>query len=91
MYELPISCAAFSTSNTLSSGNIDAGLGLRLKEIDRNHDAVLEEGRLLLYLAELFYAFTLAFSKFSILGFYWRLFKTSPIRKPIIILAICSV
>lgn len=72
-------------------GNIEAGLGMLLKDIDRDQEGVLEEGRLLLYLAEIFYAFSLAFSKFSILGFYWRLFKTSPIRKPILILAGCSV
>jgi hypothetical protein len=75
----------------IHSGNLNAGLGLLLKDIDRDQEDVLEEGRLLLYLAEIFYAFSLASSKFSILGFYWRLFKTSPIRNPILILAGCSV
>lgn len=54
-------------------------------------DDVLEMSRLLLWNAEIFYAFSLAFSKLSILGFYWRLFKTSNIRLPIQILAVCSI
>lgn len=40
---------------------------------------------------ELFYAFSLACSKFSILGMYWRLFSTSPIRLPIQILTGMSI
>lgn len=57
-----------------------------MEDIPREHDEVLEEGRLLLWNAEIFYAFSLACSKYSILGFYWRLFKTSNIRTPILIL-----
>ena len=37
------------------------------------------------------YAFSLAFSKMSILGMYWRLFSTSSIRLPIQILFGASV
>ena len=50
----------------------------------------LRESRFLLYLGEIFYASSLAFSKFSILGFYWRLFSSSSIRIPIQILTVCS-
>lgn len=37
------------------------------------------------------YAFSLAFSKYAILGMYWRLFSTSPIRIAIQVLFVMSV
>lgn len=72
-------------------GTLYAGLGRPLSDIDIDTEDVLEQSRLLLWNAELFYAFSLAFSKMSILGFYWRLFKMSNIRLPIQILAVSSV
>lgn len=42
-------------------------------------------------LVELFYVFSLFCSKIAILGMYWRLFSTSPIRLPIQILSAMSV
>lgn len=46
---------------------------------------------MLLWIAEILYAFALAFAKLAILAFYWRMFKISNIRLPILILAGCSV
>lgn len=54
-------------------------------------EEILTRSRQLLYFAELFYAFSLAFSKFAILAFYWRIFKTSNIRIPILALAGTSI
>jgi hypothetical protein len=47
--------------------------------------------KLLLYIAELFYAFALFFGKMSILCFYWRLFSVTDIKIPIIVLMACSI
>ena len=44
-----------------------------------------------LYFVELAYAFSLAFSKLAILAFYWRMFKTSGIKIPIITLIVATV
>ncbi|KAJ4195335.1 hypothetical protein NW759_016467 [Fusarium solani] len=48
---------------------------------------ILAKSRLSLFLTELLYAFSLTFSKLAILAFYWRMFKTSNIRIPILVLA----
>lgn len=42
-------------------------------------------------IAELTYATSLAFVKYSILAFYWRMFKTSSIKIPIIVLFVLSM
>ncbi|KAH8895197.1 hypothetical protein GQ53DRAFT_779365 [Thozetella sp. PMI_491] len=68
-----------------------AGLGKTLDQIDLSTNDALRASRMYLYFLELSYATSLAFSKFSILSFYWRLFSTSGIRLPIITLAVCSV
>jgi hypothetical protein len=68
-----------------------AGLGHRLEDIPIGVDEALKQSKFSLYLAEIFYAFSLAFSKMSILCFYWRLFRTSNIRLPIQILMGCSI
>jgi hypothetical protein len=62
----------------------------RLEDIPIDVDEALEQSTFSLYLAEIFYAFSLAFSKMSILCFYWRLFSASNIRLPIQILMGCS-
>lgn len=91
MYEFLIFCVVFFIFNILFLGNIDVGLGLCFKEIDRNYDVVFEEGWLLFYFVEFFYVFIFVFLKFLILGFYWRLFKIFFICKLIIIFVICLV
>ncbi|KAF2806482.1 uncharacterized protein BDZ99DRAFT_479726 [Mytilinidion resinicola] len=70
----------------LTGTGLQCGLGLFLSEIDTPVDQVLERSKLILWNEEIFYAFSLAFSKLSILAFYWRMFKNSNIKKPIIIL-----
>lgn len=51
----------------------------------------LFEAKLLLFIAELFYAFGLFFAKISILSLYWRMFRVTGIRLPIQILFGCSL
>lgn len=57
---------------------------------DTAREAVLYQARKLGYFNSLCYAASLACSKLSILLFYWRLFKFSVIRIPIILLLIIS-
>ncbi|KAH7119727.1 hypothetical protein B0J11DRAFT_582236 [Dendryphion nanum] len=70
---------------------LQLGLGLYLDEIPIPDHIILEKSRLILWNIELFYAFSLAFSKFAILAFYWRMFKTSDIKIPIKVLIGCTV
>jgi hypothetical protein len=70
---------------------LQIGLGLFLNEIDYPTEYVLEKSRMILWNVELFYAFSLAFAKFSILAFYWRMFKTSNIKIPIKVLLVSTV
>ncbi|KAF7550532.1 hypothetical protein G7046_g7981 [Stylonectria norvegica] len=58
---------------------------------DGHATEILVKSRQILYFGELFYAFSLAFSKFSILAFYWRIFSTSNIRVPIQVLVGTSI
>ena len=67
------------------------GLGLKLADINLSQDDALFQARLLLYFAELSYAFSLAFSKLAILSFYWRMFKLSNIKIPIQVLVLASI
>ncbi|CAM1502222.1 Fc.00g042060.m01.CDS01 [Cosmosporella sp. VM-42] len=57
---------------------------------DRREDILLH-GRLLMYCSEFCYAFSIASSKLTILTLYWRLFKLSSIRIPIIVMFTVSV
>ncbi|KAF2680924.1 hypothetical protein K458DRAFT_89504 [Lentithecium fluviatile CBS 122367] len=66
---------------------LHSGFGLFLIEIDMPAEVTLERSRLILWNAELFYAFSLGSAKLAILGFYWRMFRTSKLRLPIQILA----
>jgi hypothetical protein len=54
-------------------------------------DKALYESKLVLFVAELFYAFGLFFAKVSILSLYWRMFRVTNIRLPIQILFGCSI
>lgn len=54
-------------------------------------EEVLYQSKLLLFIAELFYAAALFFAKLSILSLYWRMFNVTSIRLPIQILFGCSV
>ncbi|KAF2649777.1 hypothetical protein K491DRAFT_610129 [Lophiostoma macrostomum CBS 122681] len=67
------------------------GLGLPLSAIGHDDDTILQKSRLILWALELFYGFSLAFAKMAILAFYWRMFKTSVIKLPIQVLAVCAV
>lgn len=70
---------------------IQFGLGRFLEEIPTPLDLVLLRSRLLLFYIELTYAFSLGFSKFAILAFYWRMFKSSKIRFPIQVLSVATI
>ncbi|KAK9770956.1 putative Integral membrane protein [Seiridium cardinale] len=68
------------------------GLGLHIQDVTwLSQDEALYWSKLLLYIAELCYAFALFFGKMSILSFYWRLFSVTSIKRPIQILMVCSV
>lgn len=73
---------------------IKHGLGLHIAHVVASQGITLQdalfEGKLLLFIAELFYAFGLFFAKFSILSLYWRMFNVTSIRLPIQILFGCS-
>lgn len=88
-------CATSSASRrvrtNLHLGVVHAGLGRPLDEVPLPREEALTLSLLYLYFAELMYAFSLAFSKMSILGMYWRLFSQSDIRLPIQVLFGCSV
>jgi hypothetical protein len=57
----------------------------------RTLEDILFQSKLLLFIAELFYAFGLFFAKVSILSLYWRMFKLTNIRLPIQILFGCAL
>ncbi|KAM6508163.1 hypothetical protein FALCPG4_018050 [Fusarium falciforme] len=55
---------------------VTGGLGLHIQDItDRPMEEVLYQSKLLLFIAELFYAAALFFAKLSILSLYWRMFN----------------
>ncbi|ETS85233.1 hypothetical protein PFICI_03258 [Pestalotiopsis fici W106-1] len=62
------------------------GFGKHLENIDLTPEQSLFNSLLFCYLAELFYAASLAFSQYAVLAFYWRMFRTSNIKVPIITL-----
>ncbi|KAH7013659.1 hypothetical protein EDB80DRAFT_749306 [Ilyonectria destructans] len=68
------------------------GLGLHIQDIKSPPiEEILFESKLLLFVAELVYAFALFFAKLSILSLYWRMFHVTNIRLPIQILFGCSI
>ncbi|KAI0175161.1 hypothetical protein BJ166DRAFT_621521 [Pestalotiopsis sp. NC0098] len=71
---------------------LSKGLGLHIEDVTWLTQAeVLYYNKLLLYIAELFYAFALFFGKMSILCFYWRLFSVTDIKIPIQVLMVLSI
>lgn len=62
------------------------GFGKHLENIELSPEKSLTNSLLFCYLAELFYAASLALSQFAVLGFYWRMFRTSGIKVPILTL-----
>ncbi|SCO87525.1 related to integral membrane protein [Fusarium oxysporum] len=74
---------------------INRGLGLHIMDVldvkGITLDKALYESKLVLFVAELFYAFGLFFAKVSILSLYWRMFCITNIRLPIQILFGCSI
>ncbi|KAG9257235.1 uncharacterized protein F5Z01DRAFT_459920 [Emericellopsis atlantica] len=73
---------------------VNHGLGLHIDDVMAmrgiTQGEALFQSKLLLFIAELFYAFGLFFAKVSILSLYWRMFNVTNIRLPIQILFGCS-
>ncbi|KAK6086486.1 hypothetical protein SCUP234_01180 [Seiridium cupressi] len=67
-----------------------SGLGLHLGDVGLAPELSLNRSLFFCYLAELFYAASLACSKFAVLAFYWRMFRTSNIKIPIITLLVAT-
>ncbi|KAH7312534.1 hypothetical protein B0I35DRAFT_437242 [Stachybotrys elegans] len=68
------------------------GLGKHYQDItERPLDETLYMNRLLLFIAELLYAFALFFGKTSILMFYWRMFGVTNIKIAIKVLMGCAI
>lgn len=67
-------------------------LGLHITDVKSPPlEDILFRSKLILYIAELFYAFALFFAKMSLLCLYWRMFRLTNIRLPIQILFGCSI
>lgn len=67
-------------------------LGRSLQGLDPDvAEHYLDRSRFTMFIIDFFYAYSIGFSKLSILCFYWRIFKYSSIRYPIIFLLIASV
>lgn len=63
------------------------GLGKFLRDVPRPQEVIVRDSLLHLWILEFTYAYSLGFSKLSILALYWRFFSLFKIRVPIIILA----
>lgn len=68
------------------SKGVPYGFGKHLENIELSPEKSLTNSLLFCYLAELFYAASLALSQFAVLAFYWRMFRTSGIKVPILTL-----
>ncbi|KAH6874387.1 hypothetical protein B0T10DRAFT_586338 [Thelonectria olida] len=67
-------------------------LGQKLESYDdRRIDFYLEKSRLILWISEFLYAWSIFFSKLAVLTFYRRLFQLSSIRIPIIICMVACI
>ncbi|KAI1865804.1 uncharacterized protein JN550_008062 [Neoarthrinium moseri] len=71
---------------------IGKGLGLHITDVTwiSTSEAVMQS-KLILWVAEIVYAFALFFAKMSILFFYWRIFSVTNLRYPIMILMGASI
>lgn len=67
------------------------GLGKFLAEVPRPPAVIIRDNTLYLYILEFTYAYSLGFSKLSILALYWRFFSLFRIRVPIITLTAATV
>ncbi|KAJ3460508.1 hypothetical protein MRS44_011375 [Fusarium solani] len=68
----------------------DYGLGRPIEQGLSSHlslDEKIKVSWLILWCSSILYSFTIAFCKFSILCFYWRLFKYSSVRIPVQVLS----
>ncbi|KAH7268352.1 hypothetical protein B0J15DRAFT_578458 [Fusarium solani] len=71
-------------------GLADYGLGRPIEQGLSSHlslDEKIKVSWLILWCSSILYSFTIAFCKFSILCFYWRLFKYSSVRIPVQVLS----
>ncbi|ORY17503.1 hypothetical protein BCR34DRAFT_439635, partial [Clohesyomyces aquaticus] len=68
---------------------VQISLGLHHADNPLPQAWVLEQSRLILWLVELIYSFSLPCAKLSILALYWRMFSRSTIRVPIQIVGVC--
>lgn len=67
-------------------------LGQKLGSLPEHRiEYYMEKSRLVLWISEFMYAWSIALSKLAVLSFYRRLFRFSSIRVPIIILMVASV
>lgn len=66
------------------------GLGLFLRDVHRPLQTIIRDSLLRLWILEFTYAYSLGFSKFSILALYWRFFGRFSIRVPIIVLLVAT-
>lgn len=67
------------------------GLGKFLADVPRPPATIIRDSTLYLYILEFTYAYSLGFSKLSILALYWRFFSLFRIRVPIITLCVATV
>ncbi|ORY66565.1 uncharacterized protein BCR38DRAFT_296966, partial [Pseudomassariella vexata] len=59
--------------------------------IHRPVETTFRDTKLFLFMLQIFYAYSLGFSKLSILSLYWRLFNLFSIRTPILVLMACTL
>lgn len=62
-----------------------------LTDVPRPLTTIIRDNTLYLYILEFTYAYSLGFSKLSILALYWRFFSLFKIRMPIIALFVATV
>jgi hypothetical protein len=82
-----------SANHRRPTGTVDYGLGRKIADRPANltPDEVVEMSWLVLFASEFIYALSIFFSQVTILTFYWRIFKHSAIRIPIIIMLVASI
>ncbi|KAF7522649.1 hypothetical protein G7054_g12077 [Neopestalotiopsis clavispora] len=67
------------------------GLGMHIEDVTwLTLNQAIYQSKLMLYIAEIIYAFGLYFAKMSVLLFYWRLFNVTNLRYPMIALMAMS-
>ncbi|KAK7966850.1 L-fucose permease [Apiospora aurea] len=69
---------------------INSGLGRHIDMVKDPEGVALRTSDLFTFFLQLAFTYSITLIKFAILAFYWRVFNTSSIRWPIIILAILS-